>query len=121
MFVIPLLAALTMDFVPEPPCSVKKTASYARISELPDGVAPFVAQMADAGERFNAGDVIIDKRVPQMRFISAHQEDCHLMVVYEKGGIVLERSEKMFFIFGPDGWAHPPPPYGHPPYGWPWN
>jgi len=71
----------------------------------PDALAAFLAeltlQVADAGEPFQATDVLDPKKpLPIARFISAQQTGCDRLIVnYERGGIahfresaLLERS-----------------------------
>lgn len=77
---------------PEQACSAPASSSIASIKALPPAVRHYLeayrateAPIADAGEAFNAGDVMIDK-TPQRRFVSGTATADCIFVTIEYGG-----------------------------------
>jgi hypothetical protein len=70
-------------------CDDRTNVTFEHKSDLPPGIlAELGFDMADLGEPFQATDVIIGKRLPWARFISAQQIGCSLLILnYERGGI----------------------------------
>ena len=42
--------------------------------------------MAEKGEAYQKGDVILQKGLPLYRFVSATRSDCQITITYEQGG-----------------------------------
>jgi len=77
---------------PEQACTAQATSRIASITALPAAIRSHIASyradetpIADAGEAFNAGDVILDK-TPQRRFVSATSSGDCIFVTIEYGG-----------------------------------
>jgi hypothetical protein len=70
-------------------CDDRTNVTFEHKSGLPpDILAALGFEMADIGEPFQATDVVIGKRLPWARFISARQIGCSLVILnYERGGI----------------------------------
>jgi hypothetical protein len=75
-------------------CDDQTKVSFAHKSDLPPGVLVALGfEMADVGEPFQATDVVMDKRLPWARFISAQQIGCGLLILtYERGGIAYSQD-----------------------------
>lgn len=75
-------------------CKESKPVDYARKADLPAGAAEALGfPMAEAGEPFQATDVIRTPHLPFRRFISARRTGCALRLLYERGGIALRRED----------------------------
>jgi hypothetical protein len=77
---------------PEPACTAQAKTPIKSIKALLPAVRAYLepyraaeTPIADAGEAFNAGDVIIDK-TPQRRFVSATSSGDCIFVTIEYGG-----------------------------------
>jgi len=64
--------------------------------DLPSAVSQALGDMADKGEPFQAGDVILPGRPPWSRFVSAEGRGCDLVVQYERGGRGYSRPAARF-------------------------
>lgn len=77
---------------PEQACNAPASSSIASIKALPPAVRAYLeayrateAPIADAGEAFNAGDVMTDQ-TPQRRFVSGTATADCIFVTIEYGG-----------------------------------
>jgi hypothetical protein len=78
---------------PTPACIPVPASAIASLNELPPEVRKLLEQdspgrrgIADAGEKFNATDVITDAAIPQTRFVAAIAGDDCVNVTVERGG-----------------------------------
>jgi hypothetical protein len=101
MFLISLLA-LSLGADPERSCP-QGSRQYAYKADLPKEVVSTLMPMAEAGQRYNTSDVVI-QGIPNTQFISARQDGCRLRVIYWQGGRARYEAFKQFNL-SPAGWV----------------
>lgn len=91
-----------------------KAVDYTRKADLPPGVVDALGfPMAEAGEPFQATDVIRTPHLPFERFVSARRTGCALWLLYERGGIAL-RHEAVDLDLEKGKWTVRKPPAAKP-------
>jgi hypothetical protein len=103
---------------PAPACIPVPASAIVSLKELPPEVRKLLEQdsrgrggIADAGEKFNATDVIMDAAIPQTRFVAATASDDCASVTVERGGRGYSVQVLTFARTG-KGWELMPRAYG---------